>query len=106
MRPQSASLAASMIVYAAYLHTVSRGLPFPAYRRLCGCPQALGLHFLPVMAGHVVAAPDVLQLRLNRFTIGLGIETAGMKAAAAGGIDWTGHVAWEDDPLFLDGRVW
>jgi hypothetical protein len=58
------------------------------------------------MAGNVVAAPDVLQRRLNRFTIGLGIETAGMKAATAGGIDRAGHVAWEENPLFLDGWVW
>src|SRR5215475_7622775 len=93
---------------AVYHRAVNRGISRPARRRLCGCPQALGLHFLPIMAGNVVATPNVLQRRLDCSTVGLGVEAAGMKAAAAGGIDRAGHVAWEDDALFLDGwvRAW
>ena len=52
---------------AAHQLTVGAGLPLPGVIGYDGCPQTLGLHFLPVMAGDIMAAPDVLELTAQPF---------------------------------------
>src|SRR5262245_46042990 len=60
----------------------------------------------PKMAGNPVPPPHMLELRLDFLTNFFFVHATRMEMAAPGRVDWAWHIAFENDPFFLDGRIW
>src|SRR5215470_19584635 len=58
------------------------------------------------MAGNPVPPPYIFELRLNFFANLVFIHTTCMEMAALRWVDRTRHISFEDDPFFLDCRIW
>src|SRR5215467_7498766 len=57
------------------------------------------------MAGNPVPPPYIFELRLDFFANLVFVHTTRMEMAALRWVNWTRHIAFEDDPLFLNGRI-